>query len=184
MTVNYRELYGIFGVSGILYNHESPLRGREFVTRKITDAVAKIKLGKLKFLELGNLNARRDWGYSMEYVDGMYRMLQADVPDTFTLATNRAETVRSFAECAFAAVGIGLKWHGRDEKESGVDSESGRVFVRVNPKFYRPAEVGLLIGNPTKAKRILGWESKTSLEQICAMMVKADVARNQCDSPF
>lgn len=184
MTVNYRELYGIFGVSGILYNHESPLRGREFVTRKITDAVAKIKLGKLKCLELGNLNATRDWGYAMEYVDGMYRMLQADVPDTFILATNRVETVRSFAECAFGAVGTRLEWQGKDEKESGVDCESGRVLVRVNPKFYRPAEVGMLIGNPAKAKRLLGWEPKTNLEQICAMMVKADVARNQCDFPF
>ena len=184
MTVNYRELYGIFGVSGILYNHESPLRGKEFVTRKITDAVAKIKLGKLKCLELGNLNATRDWGYAMEYVDGMYRMLQADAPETFILATNRTETVRSFTECAFGAVGMRLEWQGKDDHESGIDIKSGQVLVRVNPKFYRPAEVVMLIGNPEKAKRLLGWEPKTNQEEICEMMVKADIARNQIDFPY
>ena len=179
MTINYRESYGIFGASGILFNHESPLRGLEFVTRKITDAAAKIKLGKLECLELGNLDAKRDWGFAKEYVDGMYRMLQAKEPDTFVLATNRTETVRSFVEQAFRAVGIELDWRGKADKEEGVERGSGKVRVRVNPRFYRPAEVELLIGDPGKAKRVLGWEPKTTLEQLCAMMVEADLARNE-----
>src|SRR5690554_5188017 len=152
MTINYRESYGIFGTSGILFNHESPLRGREFVTRKITDSVAKIKLGKLDVLELGNLDAKRDWGFAKDYVDAMWRMLQADKPDTYVLATNRTETVRDFVTLAFKAVDIELRWEGQGEQEQGLDAETGKVLVRVNPKFYRPAEVELLIGNPQKAK--------------------------------
>src|SRR4051812_42769862 len=158
ITVNYRESYGIFGSSGILFNHESPLRGREFVTRKITDAVAKIKLGKLDVLELGNLDAKRDWGFAKEYVEGMWRMLQADEPDTFVLATNRTETVRDFVTLAFAAVDIDVEFRGSGEAESAVDTASGKTVMRINPKFYRPAEVELLIGSAAKAKAKLGWE--------------------------
>ncbi len=184
MTINYRESYGIFGSSGILFNHESPLRGREFVTRKITDSVAKIKLGKLDCLELGNMDAKRDWGYAKEYVEGMYLMLQADKPGTYVLATNRTETVRDFVRLAFKAVDIELEFKGEAENEIGVDKASGKTVVRVNPKFYRPAEVDLLIGNPEKAKRELGWEPKTSLEELCVMMVKEDLRRNEVGFSF
>lgn len=179
MTINYRESYGIFATSGILFNHESPLRGREFVTRKITDAVAKIKLGKLDTLELGNMDAKRDWGFAKEYVEGMWRMLQVDKPDTYVLATNRTETVRDFVTLAFKAVDISVRWEGSAEDEIGIDTATGNVVVRVNPKFYRPAEVELLIGNPQKAKKDLGWEPTTSLEDLCKMMVEADLRRNQ-----
>ena len=179
MTINYRESYGIFGTSGILFNHESPLRGREFVTRKITDSVAKIKQGKLDVLELGNMDAKRDWGYAKDYVEGMWRMLQADEPDTFVLATNRTETVRDFVTMAFKAADIALDWKGKDEQEQGFDAKTGKALVKINPKFYRPAEVELLIGNPEKAKAKLGWEPKTTLEELCRMMVVADMARNE-----
>ncbi|BET43098.1 GDP-mannose 4,6-dehydratase [Atlantibacter hermannii] len=179
MTVNYRESYGIFASSGILFNHESPLRGQEFVTRKITDTVAKIKLGKAEVLELGNMDAKRDWGFAKEYVEGMWRMLQADQPDTFVLATNRTETVRDFVSMAFKAAGYTLRFEGKDEQEVGIDIVTGKTLVRVNPKFFRPAEVDLLIGNPARAKEILGWEPKTTLEQLCQMMVEQDLRRNQ-----
>ncbi|MBN3733508.1 MULTISPECIES: GDP-mannose 4,6-dehydratase [unclassified Burkholderia] len=179
ITVNYRESYDIFGCSGILFNHESPLRGREFVTRKITDSVAKIKLGQLDVLELGNMDAKRDWGFAKEYVEGMWRMLQADEPDTFVLATNRTETVRDFVRMAFKATGVDLEFKGSDVNEIAVDVATGKTVVRVNPKFHRPAEVDLLIGNPEKAKQKLGWEPKTTLEQLCAMMVEADLRRNE-----
>jgi GDPmannose 4,6-dehydratase len=179
MTINYRESYGMFGASGILFNHESPLRGREFVTRKITDSVAKITQGKLAVLELGNLDAKRDWGFAKEYVDGMWRMLQADEPDTYVLATNRTETVRDFVSMAFKAVGVELEFKGQADNEIAIDVATGKTLVQVNPKFYRPAEVELLIGNPEKAKQKLGWEPKTTLEELCAMMVKADLERNE-----
>lgn len=179
MTINYRESYGIFGSSGILFNHESPLRGREFVTRKITDSVAKIKLGKLDCVELGNLDARRDWGFAKEYVEGMWRILQADEPDTFVLATGRTERVRDFVRMAFKVAGISVEFKGSAENETAIDTATGKVVMRVNPKFYRPAEVELLIGNPAKAKAKLGWEPKTTLEQLCQMMVEADLRRNQ-----
>ncbi len=179
MTINYRESYDIFGSSGILFNHESPLRGREFVTRKITDSVAKIKLGKLDVLELGNLDAKRDWGFAKEYVEGMWRMLQADEPDTFVLATNRTETVRDFVKLAFKGAGIAVDFKGSDESETAVDTATGKTVMRVNPKFYRPAEVELLIGDPAKAKAKLGWAPATTLEQLCQMMVEADLRRNQ-----
>lgn len=179
MTINYRESYDIFGCSGILFNHESPLRGREFVTRKITDTIAKIRLGKLDVLELGNMDAKRDWGYAKEYVDGMWRMLQADKPDTYVLATNRTETVRDFVSMAARGAGYELVWQGDGEQEVGVDKKTGKTLVRVNPKFYRPAEVELLIGNAEKAKRELGWEPKTTLEELCQMMVEADIRRNE-----
>jgi GDPmannose 4,6-dehydratase len=184
MTINYRESYGIFGCSGILFNHESPLRGREFVTRKITDSVAKIKLGKLDVLELGNIDAKRDWGFAKEYVEGMWRMLQADEPDTFVLATNRTETVRDFVTMAFKAAGFRIEWSGHAEQETGIDAATGKTLVRVNPKFYRPAEVDLLIGSAAKAKAKLGWEPKTTLEQLCEMMVQADLRRNESGFSF
>ena len=184
MTVNYRESYGIFGSSGILFNHESPLRGREFVTRKITDSFAKIKLGQLDVLELGNLDAKRDWGYAKDYVEGMWRMLQADNPDTYVLATNRTETVRDFVAMAAKAAGFELEFQGQAENEVAVDRATGKTLVRVNPKFYRPAEVELLIGNPEKAKAKLGWVPTTTLEQLCAMMVDADLRRNAAGVSF
>ena len=179
MTINYRESYNIFATSGILFNHESPLRGREFVTRKITDSVAKIKLGKLPVLELGNIDAKRDWGYAKDYVEGMWRMLQAAEPDTYVLGTNRTETVRDFVTMAFKATGVDIDWKGQSEQEQGFDASTGKVLVKINPKFYRPAEVELLIGNPAKAKAALGWEPKTTLEELCRMMVVADLARNE-----
>lgn len=184
MTINYRESYGIFGASGILFNHESPLRGLEFVTRKITDGLAKIKLGKQNVLELGNLDAKRDWGYAKDYVEGMWRMLQVDEPDTFVLATNRTETVRDFVTMAAKAAGFTLEWQGKDEQERGIDSATGKTLVRINPKFYRPAEVELLIGDPAKAKAKLGWAPTTTLEQLCAMMVEADLRRNELGFSF
>ncbi|QIL70090.1 GDP-mannose 4,6-dehydratase [Diaphorobacter sp. HDW4B] len=184
MTVNYRESYDIFGSSGILFNHESPLRGREFVTRKITDSLAKIKLGKLDVLELGNMDAKRDWGYAKDYVEGMWRILQAEKPDTFVLATNRTETVRDFVTMAGKAAGFELKWQGAAESEVAIDVATGKTLVRVNPKFYRPAEVELLIGNPEKAQRELGWKPSTTLEQLCQMMVEADIRRNDVGFSF
>ncbi|MFM0402010.1 GDP-mannose 4,6-dehydratase [Paraburkholderia aspalathi] len=184
ITLNYRESYNIFGCSGILFNHESPLRGREFVTRKITDSVAKIRLGKLDVLELGNLDAKRDWGFAKEYVDGMWRMLQADNPDTYVLATNRTETVRDFVSMAGKAAGFQIMWEGRGENEVGVDSVTGRTVVKINPKFYRPAEVELLIGDPAKARKELGWQPNTTLEQLCQMMVEADIRRNESGFSF
>ncbi|MBE1159198.1 GDP-mannose 4,6-dehydratase [Dyella acidiphila] len=184
MTVNYRESYDIFGASGILFNHESPLRGREFVTRKITDSVAKIQLGKLDVLELGNLDAKRDWGFAKEYVEGMWRMLQVDEPDTYVLATGRTETVRDFVSMAFKAIGIDLSWKGSGDKEQGFDAASGRELVRVNPRFHRPAEVDLLIGDAGKAQQKLGWRAEMSLEELCQTMVAADLQRNERGASF
>lgn len=184
LTVNYRESFDIFGASGILFNHESPLRGREFVTRKITDTVAKIHLGKANVLELGNLDAKRDWGFARDYVEGMRLILQHDKPDTFVLATNRTESVRDFVEMAFRAVETEIDWSGSDESEIGRSRATGDVLVRVNPAFYRPAEVDLLIGDPAKAKADLGWTPTTTLEQLCAMMVEADLRRNAVDRSF
>ncbi|USX20240.1 GDP-mannose 4,6-dehydratase [Oxalobacteraceae bacterium OTU3REALA1] len=184
MTVNYRESYGIFGSSGILFNHESPLRGREFVTRKITDSVAKIHLGQLDVLELGNMDAKRDWGYAKEYVEGMWRILQADEPDTYVLATNRTETVRDFVSMAFKAIDVAIAWSGAADNEIGTCKKTGKVLVRVNPKFYRPAEVELLIGDPAKATEKLGWKPQTTLEQLCQMMVEADLRRNKAGFSF
>ena len=184
MTVNYRESYGIYGSSGILFNHESPLRGREFVTRKITDSVAKIKLGQLDVLELGNIDAKRDWGFAKDYVEGMWRILQADEPDTFVLATNRTETVRDFVRMAFKGADIDVEFKGQAEGETAVCTATGKTLMRVNPKFYRPAEVDLLIGDPSKAKAKLGWAPTTTLEQLCQMMVEADLRRNQAGFSF
>jgi GDPmannose 4,6-dehydratase len=183
-TINYRESYDIFGVSGILFNHESPLRGREFVTRKITDTIAKITLGMTDVLELGNLDAKRDWGYAKEYVEGMYKMLQAPVADTYVLATNQTQTVRSFVEMAFKATGVGIEWKGKEEHEKGYNMATGKEVVSINPKFYRPAEVELLIGSAEKAKNNLGWEPKTTLNELCQLMVDADLKRNENGHSF
>ncbi len=177
MTINYRESHGIFGASGILFNHESPLRGREFVTRKITDAVARIATGRQEALRLGNIDARRDWGYAREYVDGMWRMLQADVPDTFVLATGRTLPVRDFVRMAFAAADIEVAFEGSAEAEIARDTATGRTVMRIDPAFYRPAEVDLLIGDPSKARAVLGWEAATPTEDLCAKMVAADLER-------
>ncbi len=184
MTINYRESYGMFGSSGILFNHESPLRGREFVTRKITDSVAKIKLGTLDCVKLGNLDAKRDWGFAKEYVEGMWRMLQADEPDTFVLATNRTETVRDFVRMAFRAADIEVEFSGKDEQETAVDMATGKTVMQVDPRFYRPAEVDLLIGDAAKADEKLGWKPQTSLEELCRMMVEADLRRNETGFSF
>ncbi|MDR6842919.1 GDP-mannose 4,6-dehydratase [Pseudoxanthomonas sacheonensis] len=184
MTVNYRESYDIHASSGILFNHESPLRGREFVTRKITDTVARIKLDKQDVLELGNLDAKRDWGFAKEYVDGMWRMLQAEEADTFVLATNRTVTVREFVRMAFKCAGIELEFVGADLDETAIDTANGKTVLRINPKFHRPAEVELLIGDPSKATAKLGWSPKTSLEELCSMMVEADLRRNKSGFSF
>ena len=184
MTVNYRESYGIFASSGILFNHESPLRGIEFVTRKITDAVAKYHLGIQDVLELGNLNASRDWGFAKEYIEGMYLILQHDKSDTFLLATNKTYTVRYFTEMAFKAIGVEIEWQGKDENERGINKVNGAEIVRVNPKFFRPCEVDLLIGDPAKAKNELGWEPKTDVEELCKIMVDSDIIRNKNNASF
>jgi GDPmannose 4,6-dehydratase len=184
MTINYRESYDIFGSSGILFNHESPLRGLEFVTRKITDGIAKIKLGKRDVLELGNMDAKRDWGYAKDYVEGMWRILQADHPDTYVLATGRTESVRDFVTMSCQAADIGIEWKGSNENEVAIDTASGKEIVRVNPAYYRPAEVDLLIGDAQKAKDELGWEPATTLEELCAMMVEADLRRNKAGYSF
>ena len=184
MVINYRESYNIFGCSGILFNHESPLRGREFVTRKITDSVAKIKLGKMDYMELGNMDAKRDWGFAKDYVEGMYLMLQSDTPDSFVLATNRTETVRDFVKMSFKAVNIDIEFYGKGENEIAIDKATGKTVVKVNPKFYRPAEVELLIGDPQKAKEKLDWKAKTTLEELCSMMVKEDLRRNRVGFSF
>ena len=178
MTVNYREAYGIFGVSGILFNHESPLRGKEFVTRKITDAVARIKLEKQEFLELGNLDAKRDWGFAGDFVEGIYRMLNADTPDTYVLATGRAATVREFVSMACAAADIAIVWEGSGLQEVGIDENTGNKIIGVNPDYFRPTDVDCLCGDFSKAKEQLGWEPKTSLNQLCEMMVYADLAQH------
>ena len=184
MAINYRESYDIFASSGILFNHESPLRGLEFVTRKITDGVAKIKLGKLDVLELGNLDAKRDWGYAKEYVEGMYLMLQAPQSDTYVLATNQTQTVRDFVKLAFKAADIDIEFKGKGVDEIGIDVKTGKTVVKINPKFFRPAEVDLLIGDASKAKKELGWEPKCTLEELCDMMVQADLARNKSGFVF
>jgi len=176
-VVNYRESYDMFASSGILFNHESPLRGREFVTRKITDKIARIKLGDITPLELGNIDAKRDWGYAKEYVEGMYLMLQHDTADTFVLATNETHTVRKFVELAFSVVDIAIEWKGEAEEEKGYHAKTGQLLVQINPQFYRPTEVDLLIGDYTKAKEKLNWTPKTKLTELCKMMVECDLEK-------
>ena len=183
ITVNYQESYDIFASSGILFNHESPLRGLEFVTRKITNTAAKIALKKAKTLELGNLDAKRDWGYAKEYVEGMHAMLQAKTPDTFVLATGVTTTVRDFVKLSFEALDIGIKFEGEGINEVGLN-DKGDVIVKINPAFFRPAEVDLLIGDASKAKQKLGWSAKTDLKELCDMMIKADLRRIEAGFEF
>lgn len=178
ITINYRESYDIFAANGILFNHESPLRGLEFVTRKISDSVAKIKLGLIDKLELGNLDAKRDWGHAKEYVEGMWRILQAENPDTFVLATNKTVPVRDFVKMAFAAADFDVEFQGENEDEVCIDKKTSKILMSVNKAFYRPAEVDLLIGCADKAKDILGWEPKIGLNELCEEMVAADLRRN------
>jgi GDPmannose 4,6-dehydratase len=179
MCVNYREAYGIHACNGILFNHESPMRGREFVTRKITAAFAEMKRGRTTPLELGNLDARRDWGFAGDYVEGMTAMLQQEKPDDFVLATGVQHSVRSFCESAAAAAGYQLVWSGQGTDEIGTDRETGRQLVRINPQHYRPAEVETLLGDASKAKSILGWQPKTTFDQLVESMVRADLDRLQ-----
>jgi GDPmannose 4,6-dehydratase len=175
IVVNYREAHGIHASNGILFNHESPLRGETFVTRKITRAAAAIRLGYQKKLYLGNLNAERDWGHAREYVRGMWLMLQQDEPGDYVLSTGRKTTVRAFVERAFRHVGIHIEWCGCGVEEKGVDSKTGEVLIEVDPAYFRPTEVDLLIGDSTKARQKLGWEHKTSWEDLCDEMVREDL---------
>ena len=175
ITVNYREAYGMFACNGILFNHESPRRGEDFVTRKITIAVAKIMAGKQDKLSLGNLDAKRDWGYAKDYVEGQWLILQQDKPDDFVLATGETHTVREFVEAAFEEVGIKLEWRGAGAYEEGYCAKTGKLLVDVNPKYFRPAEVDLLLGDPSKADRVLGWQRKVSFRELVKIMVAADL---------
>lgn len=176
ITINYKESYDMFASCGILFNHESPLRGKEFVTRKITNSVAKIALKKQDCLELGNLNAKRDWGAAWEYVQGMHKIISHKTPDTFVLATGITTTVRDFVKKAFEAVDMDITFEGSNEKEIARD-KNGNIVLKINPEFYRPSEVDLLIGDASKAKQELGWEAKTTLDELCLKMVKADIKR-------
>ena len=173
ITKNYRESYGMYACSGILFNHESERRGIEFVTRKITDAVARIKLGVQDCVELGNMDSKRDWGHSKDYVRAMWLMLQQDAPDDYVIATNETRTVREFVETAFGHVGIEVQWQGEDE--IGVDKATGKTIVKVNKKFFRPAEVDILLGNPEKAEKALGWKREISFSELVERMVKNDM---------
>lgn len=175
ITINYRESYGLFACSGILFNHESERRGLEFVTRKITHGAARIKLGLQDYIELGNLDAKRDWGHSKDYVKAMYLMLQQDKPDDYVVATGETRTVRDFALAAFKALDINLRFEGEGINEVGIDEATGKVLVKVNKDFYRPAEVELLIGNPKKAEEKLGWKREISFEELVTRMVKNDL---------
>ena len=174
IIINYREAYNIFACNGILFNHESPRRGETFVTKKITRAAAKIKLGLETKLSLGNLDAKRDWGYAPEYVDGMWRMLQLDQPDDFVLATGETHTVREFADLSFKELGMELAWEDKGGNEKGVERKTGKVVVDVDPRLYRPTEVELLIGDPAKAKEKLGWKPTIKFDELVKIMVKAD----------
>jgi len=175
IVVNYREAYGLHASNGILFNHESPLRGETFVTRKITRAVAAIRLGFQDRLYLGNLDAKRDWGHAREYVRGMWLMLQQDKPDDFVLATGKTLAVRDFVELAFLEIGIRLDWKGRGLHEKGYDSATGRCLVQIDPRYFRPTEVDVLLGDPTKARKKLGWKHETSVKALCAEMVHEDL---------
>lgn len=175
ITKNYRESYGMFACNGILFNHESPIRGETFVTRKITRAAAKIHLGLQDKLYLGNLDAERDWGHARDYVEGMWKILQHSEADDFVLATGKKISVRKFTEMAFAYAGIEISWEGKNEQEKGIDRKSGKVLVEVDPKYYRPAEVDLLVGDYSKAKKLLHWEPKVTVEELCKEMVEADI---------
>ena len=174
IIINYREAYNLFACNGILFNHESPRRGETFVTRKITRAAARIAHGIQESFSLGNLDAKRDWGYAPEYVEGMWRMLQQDTAEDFVLATHETHTVREFTELAFRELGIEITWEGSAENERGIDSKTGKMLVSVDPKYYRPTEVEILIGNPQKARDKLGWVPKTKFEDLVKIMARAD----------
>lgn len=176
ITKNYRESYDLYACSGILFNHESERRGKEFVTRKITDAVARIKLGVQDHLELGNMDSKRDWGHSKDYVHAMWLMLQQDKADDYVVATGETRTVREFVELAFGHVGIEVEWKGEGVNETGIDKATGKTIVKVNPKFFRPAEVDVLLGDPAKAEKTLGWKRDISFSQLVERMVKNDMA--------
>lgn len=182
ITKNYRESYGLYACSGILFNHESERRGKEFVTRKITQAAAGIRLGLQKNLELGNLDARRDWGYSKDYVEAMWLMLQQEEPDDYVIATNETRTVREFAQTAFQAAGMHIEWEGTGADEIGRDQATGKVVVKVNEKLFRPAEVALLLGDPAKAEKKLGWKRKVGFQEMVERMVKNDMEMMRLDS--
>jgi GDPmannose 4,6-dehydratase len=175
ITVNYREAYGYFATNGILFNHESPLRGETFVTRKITRAVAGIELGLQDKIYLGNLDAKRDWGHARDYVEGMWKILQQKTPDDFVLATGETHEVREFVELAFAEVGRTIVWKGKGVNEKGIDKKSGKVLVEIDPRYFRPTEVDLLLGDPTKAHKMLGWKHKTSFKGMVKEMVASDL---------
>ena len=178
-AINYWEAHGIYAASGILFNHESPLRGREFVTRKITDGLARIQLGLQTNIELGNLEAKRDWGFAAEYVEGMWRMLQSEYPGTYVLATGNTHTVREFVQMAAHCIDLDIEFHGSGQHQVGVDTKSGKVIVSVNPDYYRPAEVDVLKGDASKALKELGWSPKTDLQSLAALMMEADLNRLQ-----
>ena len=175
ITKNYRESYNLFACSGILFNHESERRGKEFVTRKITNAVARIKQGIQDCVELGNLDSKRDWGHSKDYVHAMWLMLQQDTPDDYVIATNETRTVREFVDTAFACAGIEIEWSGKGVNETGTDKATGKVVVKVNPEFFRPAEVDILLGNPSKAEKTLGWKREIPFQELVSRMVKNDM---------
>ncbi len=177
ITVNYRESYNLFACSGILFNHESPFRGIEFITRKLTDSVARIKYGLQDKIVVGNLDSKRDWGYAKEYVEGMWLILQQKKADDYVLATNETHTIRELIEYSFKHIGINIIWKGKGLSEKGFDSKTGKILVEVSEKFYRPAEVDLLIGNPAKAKKILGWQPKTKFKELVDMMIESDLKR-------
>ena len=175
ITRNFQESYGIFATSGILFNHESPIRGKEFVTRKITSAVGHILCGKQQCLNLGNLYAKRDWGYAKDYVIGMHQIMQAESPEIYVLATGRTESVKTFTEMSFSFAGVELEWEGEGIEEIARDKKSGEIRVKIDSELHRPAEVGLLVGDPSKVNRELGWKAETTLEQLCEMMVNSDI---------
>ncbi len=179
IAVNYREAYGVYAANGILFNHESPLRGETFVSRKITRAVAAIHLGLAECLYLGNLDAKRDWGHARDYVEGMWLILQQDLPDDYVLASGRSRTVRSFVESAFAQIGVTVEWSGKDRGEMGRDRKTGRTVVRVDPRYFRPTEVHALCGNARKARERLGWVPKTSFDDMVSEMVSEDIRNLQ-----
>lgn len=184
MTVNYRQSLGLHASSGLLFNHESPLRGQEFVTRKITLSLAKIRHGQLDQLKLGNLDAERDWGYAGDYVEGMWQMLQQDVADDYVLAAGQKQSVRRFAELAAAAAGFDLEWEGEAQQTVGIDRKSSRTIISVDPKFYRPAESHILLGDPTKARTRLGWECRVAFEPLVEMMVESDLRKVASGLPY
>lgn len=179
ITKNYRESYGLFACNGILFNHESPRRGETFVTRKISRGLARIKLGIDAVLYLGNLDAKRDWGYAKDYIEGMWMMLQQEKPDDYVLATNETHTVREFIEVASKQLGFELEWQGKDVNEVGVDRKTGKTIIKIDPNYFRPAEVDLLIGDATKAKKIMGWEPKVKFKELVEIMVAADLEIEQ-----